>query len=195
MKPAAPAIKFGWISLCEHAAPVSTPLSSGRFKGGCNFSKLGGSRWKTEKPAESTTIKGVGKACKDRRKWLWRKELRRGRLRGGSRNRPASVFAVLAQGGKYLQRPRAAGITGRDRGTTRPSNAKYFAAKSCASAGKYLCRLDHVRRHFGTAVALCPIQRRTAERQPSGWNRKSHVSKEVCLLQTPVRPTRRDGPS
>jgi hypothetical protein len=195
MKPAAPAIKFGWRSLCEHAAPVSTPLSGGRFKGGCNFSKLGGSRWKTEKPAESTTIKGTGKPCKDRRKWLWRKELRRASLHGRSRNHHVSVIVALAEGGKYLQRSRAAGISARNRAARRQSNTRRFAAKSCASAGKYLCWLCHVQRHFGTAVALCPTQRRTAERQPSGWNHKSHVSKEVCLLQTPVRPTRRDGPS
>jgi len=89
-------------------ASVTTPRSGGWFKGGCNFSKLGGVHWKTDKPAESTTIRTAGKDCKDRRKWLPAKELRRPVKHCSSRlpRFVAAPIAVLAR--KELQ---PAGLT------------------------------------------------------------------------------------
>jgi hypothetical protein len=111
-------------------------------------------------------------------------------MRGGSW--PTTEFQWA---GKYLQGFAHQHATAADCDCIQSNNRKPFQANVLRRGRIVIRQLGMPLPTLWHGGCFKSIQRRTAERQPSGWNRKSHVSKEVCLLQTTVRLPRRDGPS
>ena len=164
-------------------ATVCTPHSRGRFWGGCNFSKLGWLRCKADNPAESTTIKAAGRVCKDRRKWLPVKDLRRWSAAALALRRGDWLPGVFQSGGKYLQRfaYQHAAAAGRD--GLHPIRRKPFSANHLRRDRIAICQLGIPLPTLWHGGCFKSLQRRTAERQPSGWNRKSHARRYAYCRQ------------
>lgn len=105
--------------------------------------------------------------------------------------RSNSLTTDFQSGRKYLQgfahqHDPAAGCDCQQSNRRKPFSANYLRRSRVA-----ICQIGMPLPTLWHGGCFKSLQRRTAERQPSGWNRKSHVSKEVCLLQTTVRLTAR----